>query len=344
MNSIEKGETFVDNILANPYVLQPRMNILNSATKYLKLPTSQKVIYHYTSPAGALGILDCTKNKNKKPSLWFTRYDSLNDVNERKNIYKYAKDYCEKKVKEGAISKKIGEMIVSAEGRDGVIVVSGEDNFEWSGQQYPLATIKYLDCHVYLCCFSMDADLLPMWNYYSKSKHYEGYSIGFYHGSLENDVFNETGYITRVGKVIYSDEDKETIFDSILLPLAYEYEKGKITEKIVKNSIKELIEVFQFFFKDKAFEHEKEVRCVLYVPKDKNIREIPRISDVQYRESNGYIVPYVVYDCDKFGVKKIVTAPLLEKDLAVKNMKEYLSSQGYSDGIDVVASEVPIRF
>ena len=55
----------------------------------------EHIVYHYTSPEGFLNILH---GSNNNTNLWFTRYDSLNDTSERKDIFEYLCDYCERKV------------------------------------------------------------------------------------------------------------------------------------------------------------------------------------------------------------------------------------------------------
>ena len=52
-------------------------------------------VYHYTSPDGMLGIL----HPGGKAKLWFTRYDSLNDINERKEIVSFLDGCCSYQVK-----------------------------------------------------------------------------------------------------------------------------------------------------------------------------------------------------------------------------------------------------
>ena len=51
---------------------------------------SSTPIYHYTSPKGFFNILQAG-NVN----LWFSRYDSLNDVMEGKNIFKIYQAVCD---------------------------------------------------------------------------------------------------------------------------------------------------------------------------------------------------------------------------------------------------------
>lgn len=42
-------------------------------------------------------------------------------------------------------------------------------------------------------------------------------------------------------------------------------------------------------------------------------------------------------------VQEITVGPLIEQDLAVKNLREFLEQRGYSD-VDIKVSEIPIRY
>ena len=95
----------------------------------------------------------------------------------------------------------------------------------------------------------------------------------------------------------------------------------------------------QFCFKDEHFSHEKEVRVILRIPKDKDISNgLP----TKYRTGNGYIIPYVEASVPKEAITSVTVGPLLEKELAEKNVKEMMESRGCS--CKVHTSEVPIRF
>ena len=62
-----------------------------------------------------------------------------------------------------------------------------------------------------------------------------------------------------------------------------------------------------------------------------------------YRTKNGVLVPYIEIPFFKETVKEITIGPLVERELAVENLKEFLDLRGYKD-IDIKVSNVPIRY
>lgn len=77
----------------------------------------------------------------------------------------------------------------------------------------------------YLCCFSRETDLLPMWNYYSKSQHYEGYNIGFMSDIFKEHQSYERGYSIQLKRVLYTNKEKDEILDKIILPYGEYFEE-----------------------------------------------------------------------------------------------------------------------
>ncbi len=156
------------------------------ANQYCKLSHGE-LIYHYTSASGLLGILkrDCCK-------LWFTKYNSLNDSYESKNISDFLKSYCSKRIETGIFSREFATRIMSLtpSNKRFITIRSKTDNSIFLERGITSITnMKQVPCDTYLCCFSDDADSLPMWNYYSKSDRYEGYNIGFLCGEIGESHF-----------------------------------------------------------------------------------------------------------------------------------------------------------
>lgn len=101
-------------------------------------------IYHYTHVEGLKNIL---KNEN----LWFTHIHYLND---REEVNVGANHYiqCNKEILEA--EREINPNI-------------------------PSFSVDTSNLHTYVCCFSLEKDALPMWNYYTKDASNKGYNIGF---------------------------------------------------------------------------------------------------------------------------------------------------------------------
>lgn len=307
-----------------------------------------EVLYHYTSPSAALSILSNSKQKHHSAILHFTRFDSLNDKNEQQEILEFLHKYCKKKLEEGIISHPVYDLLMEMDLSDKHMIrtyIKGAD-----GAISDEHECKRIDCDVYLCCFSEADDLLPMWNYYSKSSHYEGYCIGFSNKSFQELKTVRDGYDFEVYKVIYSAEEKEKLFDEFIIPFVSQYDGGTEWVKMrIEQQIREFLCEFQFLFKNEAFEHEKELRAILYIPKNCHQKNVSNgyVSNVQYRASHGYIIPYVACTCPENSVVSVKVAPLLERELAEKNLTEYLTHMGYDvgpDAITVDSSSIPIRF
>lgn len=64
---------------------------------------------------------------------------------------------------------------------------------------------------------------------------------------------------------------------------------------------------------------------------------------IQYRTKNGVLIPYIEIPFFKETVKEITIGPLVERELAVENLKEFLDLRGYKN-IDIKVSNVPIRY
>lgn len=310
------------------------------------LETTIPVITHYTAPSGLLGILNFDDN-SKKAKLWFTQFDSLNDKNERLNIEQFLQDYCARKLKWGEINKSFANLICSTKPQNIDFITYPEKKFypdESDDEYFYVSDSKFEECDTYLCCFSEYPDLLPMWNYYSKSNHYEGYSISLDSWDFESDY--QKGYSMNFRKVIYRDSEKNQIWNTIIDPLFQIYKRREKCETdFIKSIIQEFVNMYQLVFKDEAFEHEKEVRIILNVPTTKRKTGIDGvISPRKYRvNNNGFVVPYVEYFFPIENINRITVAPLLESELAQKNLIDMLN---YYDApnIEVASSKIPIRF
>ena len=307
---------------------------------YGKVHNSQN-LYHYTSPEGFLGIV-----RNDKIKLWFTRYDGLNDTTERKNIISSLDNYCDKQVQNNIFTTEFSELVKSVQLQDKTVLTYPTDEMlevdNGEGIQ-PVTESKSIACDTYLCCFSEESDMLPMWNYYSKSQHYEGYSLGFLNYGLAQENCFKKGYRFDLKRVIYADKEKHETFDKIILPLYEIYCDGN---NQIKNEVKKILNMrindLQFIFKNNCFEHEKEIRAILKIPK-KPLDKAQQFT-VKYRNSNGYIVPYIEYFIDKRSLISVTTAPLINSDLAIKTIKDILKQYNYSDNVSIKPSQIPIRF
>lgn len=302
-------------------------------------------VYHYTSPEGLLGIFP----DKEDPKLWFTKYDSLNDTSERTNIIKYLQLYCDRRVSESKLSQIFANTIKSLELSDYQLITlpgKGPVELENNGVIEEYTDTRYVPCDTYLCCFSKYPDLLPMWNYYSKSQHYEGYSIGFLSSYFESSMSFEKGYFIELKKVLYESSEKDKLLDAIILPFDKLFTENVSDREDITQIIQGKINELQFVFKNECFRHEEEIRAILHIPREQLGSVDKNASNnfvVKYRNSHGYIVPYIEYKVAKIAVNGITVAPLLQPDLAIKNLRELMQQRGCGN-IWIEPSAVPIRF
>lgn len=298
-------------------------NIFFEQTVYMDMGYNG-YIYHYTTPDGFLSITNSFDTK-----LWFTKYDSLNDINERLDIIEYLEKYISCKEQENVFEHEFVTKIRTLKPNDEIFGASGTDE----------NTFFHQDSDTYVCCFSQENDLLPMWNYYSKSNRYEGYCIGFSVNMLEKF---KLGYEFKIYNVCYSDVEKDNILDKVFIPASKIYSESTEEDKdMILRILQSYINEYQFLFKNEKFKHEKEVRAILRVAKD--FSEDEEVSLKKYRNNNGYIIPYREVSFSNKSIYSVTVPPLLEKELAVNNMKEYLCTKNMSN-VKVLCSNVPIRF
>lgn len=276
-------------------------------------------VYHYTSATGFEGII-------KNSCLWFTRYDCVNDTTEGSEINKIFKKTCDKLLDEGKISIEFYNSINNIEP-----YLSNGFGFAEDG----LLKVKLKESQYFISCFSRESDSLPMWNYYIKNNNYQGFNLEFFIKDLFETGF-EKGYYLNFYNVIYDDEIKFEILSEKILNINNYF--STYTEEKINFYLKFLLAKLMLLFKNKAFKHEKEVRAILIVPKD--------CDKIEFREMNGYIIPYIAIP---FKAKKnllgVTIAPLYKDELAKRTLFEFLNKKGFTVYLDnIVNSKIPIRF
>lgn len=300
------------------------------------------IVYHYTSPSGLLGIVANSEKDRENAKLWFTRWDSLNDKSERYDIQEVLKEY--KALKGDDIREEFQDAIQELIDTD---VTKWELHpILWRNNTNGISSMNLSapnPDNIYICSFSTDGDSLPMWNYYSKSSHYEGYALGIDVAKWEERVKELNGCALDIRRVIYDEKDKIKKIDEIVSECEKDLKNESIQKilstilgtEYIEQNLSLRIARLQLVFKDKHFSHENEVRVILQIPKDKKITP-------KYRTGNGYIIPYVEVLVPKEAITSVTVGPLLEKELAEKNVKEMMESRGCS--CDVHTSKIPIRF
>ncbi len=282
---------------------------------YQEKDLDNTMLYHYTTPEGLLGIL-----QEDGVKLHFTKFTALNDKMEGKVLQKRFLTICERLYSEKVIEKREVNQLLKY-----VNFETGKFRCFLEGKWQEL---NFED--TFVCSFSLQQDSLPMWNYYVKNGSYQGYNIGFRNPYFCCDVSEDDilADILQVCEVLYSDKELEVLvresqdilkkFGEDLTNLLHDLHYGVLQHK------------------ESCFAHEQEVRLI-YTANPKKKKQI------KYKVKNGVLVPYIEVELLRETVQEITVGPLIEQDLAVKNLREFLEQRGYSD-VDIKVSEIPIRY
>lgn len=274
------------------------------------------MLYHYTTPEGLLGIL-----QEEEVNLHFTKFTALNDKMEGKVLQKRFLDIFERLYHEGKIEKSELEKL-----EDCVSFEMGRFTYLIDGKVEEFNTED-----TFVCSFSKAQDSLPMWNYYVKDGSYQGYNIGFKNPYICSRFSDKRLIydIFRLSPIIYSERQFEKFLrkhEDIIDWTTEDFRRCLM--QIFCNGVLE--------HKMECFSHEQEVRMIYTASKEKK-------KDIKYKVKNGVLVPYLELKFDKAAIQEITVGPLIEQDLAVKNLREFLEQRGYPD-VDIKVSEIPIRY
>lgn len=311
-------------------------SLLDKFTSKLKMsafPTVEKytgTIFHYTSTNNINPIL---LNGNDVV-LWASRYDCLNDISEGTLPQIRFSEVCEELRRDGRISDAFYNLIRQIKPTKTDLIFTTIDHCVRPHRG---------EYDTYVTSFSEADDALAMWNYYSKGSRYEGINIGIRTqvllDSLEMNGRSEGKIKACAFKVIYDDAQQCEMISTFIEELFSKYEPGD--EASVRYHISTMLSSLKMLFKNKCFEHEKEVRVVVQIFK-KYKAEVP----VKYRTYAGYIIPYIELRFDKGAVCQLTTGPMVGteqlKKLQQSVIHEMLESHDYY--VSERCSEIPVRY
>lgn len=305
------------------------------------------ILYHYTSPDAILNII-----KDNGIQLRFTKFDSLNDYNEGKEVIRIQEIICDELAEIYPDKVKIIEQIKKIKPNHMTLFVP--DKVKGPSCNYKEGNIIASACITvynkssvpYICSFSKEKDLLPMWNYYSKNDRYEGYNIGINSTKIEGEVLDNNMQIInnpsrcfRIKSVIYKNSKKRELLKKEIINILEN--ESNINEQLLE--YQRNVNEWSVCFKNEMFEHEKEVRLICYVPQeylnDNNLNEDFK----KFRTTHGIIIPYIDILLKKDCLKSVTIGPLIEVKIAKDNLNIFLAGNGYSN-IEIFLSSVPIRY
>jgi hypothetical protein len=299
---------------------------------------SRSKVYHYTSPEGLYAILE-------KQTLRFTDCQFLNDKSEAMYIRK-------------PLMKTLGGL------RDQLNPGFRETIEELFNQNYETEPLNpsYSEWRIatpsenagyYIFCLSEGKDLLNMWNYYVKNGNYQGYNICFTINQLVKCLERISINNMRVfyGQVLYTDKEQTAALQTMLLELNLEYvnwynltqnKEQSLLE--IRSKVLDYINDCKLFYKDESFAGEREYRFVIKLPGDYTSHEEQELK-MGFTIKNGIFTPCCEILLDpRETINSITIAPIMEKDLAERGLRRFLSMHHYNQRLTIEASSIPIRY
>ena len=306
-----------------------------SKFKWRNCCLTQKTIYHYTSPAGLLGIV------SDRTKLWFSRYDCLNDKLEGRFVYTVYRDTVNGLLKSHEISEDFCQLVQSFTFNSIEFFPCKIEAAMPEGAKQVVDCMVPLECQSYLCCFSTNWDSLPNWNYYSKDLSNRGYNVWFTTDEFTKATTTRGCYLLEFKKIQYGESILKKHITELMLAV---YQRR---QELGEDGVLQVVsgQLFEWLLTTKSdhFKHEQEVRAILKVPLMMPAEVKEEKLDVRYRTINGYIVPYVELEFSKECVSEITLGPLLDLNTALNGVKQLRDDRGYTH-VKINASKIQLRY
>lgn len=286
---------------------------------------TSSIIYHYTSIAAILGMIDKYTKDSPYLTMWATHSQFLNDP----TGYEYGKIVGQKLLQE--VEQKLN--IAEADRLSSTM-------YDESMKQYFVQCERGISCYAdslymatpFVISFSKNRDLLPMWTSYGKNG--RGIAIGFNRESLEK----HNNHFTV--KDCYYDYDGSD-YTPLKNKIKYWYEMmlqniNGASEGYTRVCQIELIMTINAYvaayIKHESYKYEQEVRC-------KAIKS----SEIKFRESNGLIIPYTELRIPIDAVEEIIIGPTQDAERMKLAIEMLLKTNGIYRDIKIKESKVPYR-
>lgn len=278
-------------------------------------------VYHYTSAEGLKGIIE-------NNCLWFSDIEYLNDETEIKYVYNIILDL----IKDNNLN--LHERLYQ-------FIINRCDYINCSNYFKSELNIALNDRY-YIASFSNKRDSLTLWNNYTKSINNTGYNIGFNRSNLltsikVNNIDKNDNYIH--GNVIYS-KNKQLKMLKDLINKFNELYLETFEEHLLFQYLGISLKVYSLFFKKECFKEEDEYRIVIDKKQDIQARDISS----SFRVHKGLFIPYIKPSLDKECIEEIYISPTIKEKLYNASVERMLNRYDYPDGIDVINSEIPLRY
>ncbi len=205
----------------------------------------------------------------------------------------------------------------------------------------------------YIFCLSEAKDLLNMWNYYVKNGNYQGYNICFTINQLVKclERINISNMRVFYGQVLYTDKEQTAALQLMLSEMNNEYVKQynlsqnkEQSLSTIRGKVLDYMNDCKLFYKDESFAGEKEYRFVIKLPGDYSSHEEKELK-LGFTIKNGVFTPCCEIMLDPMEtINSITIAPIMEKELAEKGLRRFLSMHHYNPRLMIEASSIPIRY
>lgn len=299
--------------------------------------TSEDYLYHYTTINGVLGILD-------KKCFWVTQSDFLNDSSEvlyLKDVIGEAHDHFNSNL----------DNYISKSDYEGNILKSILLRLQRLGEDFVRIKVSY-DFNYFILSLSEYEDSLLLFSNYSN---HDGYCLGLERKRILNANNCKDGSkkdtLMFEGRVNYNRENQVSIIVEETLEI-YELLLHRLFEKkqnyieadqahTLINYVEEILHLklmnYSMFFKNSAFNEEKEYRVVFLLGKNKS-KDL-----IKYRINNSIIIPYAEIYFTDFPLSSITIGPKNKIDIAEKSLVHYLENNNYTN-IEIRKSNIPLRY
>jgi hypothetical protein len=278
-----------------------------------------KVVYHYTTTAGLLGILS-----NRE--LWLGDVEFMNDAEE----LAYAKDKITR-----SLEAKAHDLRRPDEGRRDRRIRSaraGIINNVLRELRRPAGDVAVRSYHVYAACFCESPDLLSQWRGYANEG---GYAIGFKTDALASMCLSgdiDEPMWTRLLKVHYGLAEAETALTDLVknvAPSARAFPGAQGWTELMDNVLPVLATV-----KHPSFAEEKEWRLLQL--------SWGISSAMSFRASSIGLVPYLTRPLPNDAIERIVVGPGNHRDLRRAGVAQLLAARKIEVD-EIAASAAPYR-
>jgi len=288
------------------------------------MPEEPKILYHYTSMATLLKILQGVEATGKL-TLLGTHIKYLND-----------------KAEFSTAINIIIDAIKEYENKQGVEL---EKRFSDIIDESVLNRLARLDTQPpFVTCFSEEPDSLPMWTHYAEKG--QGVAIGI--KQIDNWIPENDQKNFAWGTCSYDKEDfSKNLIESFIPNLFKNLNLFPNKEFYLETDFSDLPKYLSII-KHPGYSYEKEVRLIKLCFCEKSKRRNTEY-EIKFREVNGLLISYIEHQFPKEILSEIIIGPSIDPLLSRKSIYMCLLRSGFSSStreanyVAIKESQIPYR-